>query len=96
MALPLKISVKEWIKALCSLQHCHGSLISKRLQMLIELKKHEETSISKINLSKITGINPNSIVSWRKIYLNDGIQSLLVHNQGKGLKRSVVNAEEQE
>ena len=46
MALPLDIIVKETIKELRALQR----MIGKRLLMLIEIKKHEETGMSKREL----------------------------------------------
>jgi transposase len=61
--------------------------------MLIEIKKHEEAGISKRDLSKITGINHNSIVKWRNQYNKNGIQSLLTHGR-VGFKKSVVSKEE--
>jgi transposase-like protein len=94
MALPLQIRVKETINELRSLQRKNGELIGKRLLMLIEIKKHSKTGISKRELSKITGINHNSIVKWRKQYNKDVIQSLLTHGRVGGFKKSVVSKEE--
>jgi transposase len=94
MALPLKITVAETIKELRILQRKSGELIGKRLLMLIEIKKHEETGISKRELSKITGINHNSIVKWRKLYNEQGIAPLLKHGRVGGFKKSVVTEEE--
>ncbi len=93
MAHPLHLPVKESIKELRSLQRQKGELISKRIQMLIEIKKHEKTGISKRDLSAITGINHNSIVKWRKMYLKEGLAVLLKHGR-KGFKPSQVTAEE--
>ena len=93
MALPLKITVKESIKELRELQRKNGELISKRLLVLIEFKKHEKTGISKRDLSKITGINHNSINKWRNIYNEFGIAPLLSHGR-IGFKISTVTNEE--
>ena len=93
MTLPLVITVKETIKELRSLQRKNGELIGKRMLMLIEIKKHQDTGLSKRDLSKITGINHNSITKWRKIYNTDGIDSLLVHGRG-GFKISLITPEE--
>ena len=43
MARPLQITVKETIQELRSLQRKNGELVSKRLLMLIEIKRHEKT-----------------------------------------------------
>lgn len=58
------------------------------------VKKHEKTGISKRDLSKLTGVNHNSIVKWRKLYMDQGIESLLVHGRVGGFKKSVVSLEE--
>lgn len=95
MALPFQITVKESIQELRTLQRKYGELIKKRLQVLIEIKKHQSSGgISKRALSEITGINHNSIVTWRKQYVTDGIESLLVHGRVGGFKKSVVTKEE--
>lgn len=94
MALPLTITVKETIKELRHLQRGASDLIRKRMLMLIEIKKHEKTGISKRNLSILTGINHNSIVKWRKMYNASGISPLLQHGRKGGFKKSVVTQEE--
>jgi hypothetical protein len=95
MAYPLEIKIKESIKELRALQREQGELISKRLQVLIEIRRHEKTGISKRDLSDLTGVNHNSIVKWRKMYLNGGIASLLKHGR-IGFKPSVLSPEEHE
>ena len=94
MALPFQITVKQTIPELRKLQRTTGALISKRLLMLIEIKKHEKKGISKRELSRITGINHNSIVKWRKLYNLSGIEPLLKHGRVGGFKKSVVSKEE--
>ena len=58
------------------------------------IKKHEKKGISKRELSRITGINHNSIVKWRQIYKLSGIEPLLKHGRVGGFKKSVVTKEE--
>ena len=94
MALPLQITVTQTISELRKLQRNSGELINKRLLMLLEIKKHEKTGISKRELSRITGINHNSIVKWRKQYNLSGIEPLLKHGRVGGFKKSVVSKEE--
>ena len=94
MAHPFQITVKQTVAELRKLQRTCGELISKRLLMLIEIKKHEKTGISKRELSRITGINHNSIVKWRKLYTVSGIEPLLKHGRVGGFKKSVVSKEE--
>lgn len=94
MSLPLSIHIKESINDLRRLQRKHGELIGKRLQVLIEIKRHESKGgISKRELSKITGVNHNSIVKWRKQYLEHGLDILLKHGR-KGFKPSIITQEE--
>lgn len=94
MALPLKITVKESLIELRQLQRKQSELIRKRIQMLIEIKKHELTGISKRDLSSVTGINHNSITAWRRVYLTKGIAPLLKHGRVGGFKKSVISKEE--
>lgn len=93
MSYPLTLTVKESISALRTLQRQHGELIGKRLQVLIVIKQHEKTGISKRNLSALTGFNHNSIVKWRQMYLQGGIALLLKHGR-TGFKPSIVSTEE--
>lgn len=93
MANPFQITITETINELRSLQRKYGELVGKRLLMLIEIKKHEKTGISKRALSEITGINHNSIIKWRNQYNKEGISPLLTHGRVGGFKKSVVSKE---
>jgi len=93
MAKPIQIRIKESIKDLKALQRKKGEIVSKRMRVLIELKKHEKTGISKRDLSDITGINHNSINKWRRMYIAGGLAPLLVHGR-IGFKKSLINAKE--
>ena len=94
MALPFQMTVKETTRELRRLQRTNGNLTAKRLLMLTEIKKHEKTGISKRELSRITGINHNSIVKWRNLYALSGIEPLLKHDRAGGFKKSVISKEE--
>jgi transposase len=96
MAHPLSITIKESIPELRALQRKQGELIKKRIQVLIEIKRHQKEGISKRALSDITGVNHNSIVKWRKMYLDGGINAMLKHGRIGGFKPSVISAEEHE
>lgn len=93
MSHPLQITVKETLNELRALQRKQGSLVGKRLLMLIEIKKAAEKNLSKRELSRITGINHNSIVKWRNLYNTFGIESLLTHGRKGGFKKSVFSKE---
>lgn len=90
MAIPIQLTIKESIKELKALQRGQGELLSKRIRVLIELKKHEKMGISKRDLADITGINHNSITKWRKMYIAGGVSALLVHGR-VGFKKSLFN-----
>lgn len=94
MALPFKIIISETVEQLRALQRKNGELINKRLRVLIEIKKHEKTGISKRLLSEITGVNHNSIVKWRQTYNEFGIAPLLTHGRIGGFKKSVFSNED--
>ncbi len=94
MASPLQITVKESLIELKDLTRKNGELIGKRLLMLIEIKKHELTGISKRDLAQITGINHNSIIKWRRVYNISGIEPLLKHGRVGGFKKSVISKEQ--
>jgi transposase len=93
MAKPIVLEIKETIAALKKLQREHSPLIAKRLTVLIELKRHEKTGISKRDLSDLTGINHNTVLKWRKLYMDNGIAPFLVHGR-VGFKKSIVTEKE--
>ncbi len=92
MSLPKAIHIKESLSELKALQRSSGELISKRLRILIEFKKHEKTGISKRAVSEATGINHNSVTKWRNIYLKDGIDAILKHGR-VGFKQALIDSE---
>ncbi len=49
MAHPLQITVTQTIPELRKLQRTCGELISKRLLLVIEIKRHEKTGFQKIS-----------------------------------------------
>lgn len=90
MAKPKIIQVKESVKELRGMQKSRPLLIIKRLNMLIELKKSGNDGISKRDLAKLIGVDPNSVQKWRTLYLKSGISGIVTH--GKiGFKPSVFN-----
>ena len=93
MALPKKIQVKESSKEIKKLQKGKPVTIIKRLNMLLELKKHEGAGVSKRDLAKIVGVDPNSVQSWRALYIKGGITSLIKHNK-TGFKPSIIKPKE--
>lgn len=54
------------------------------------MKQNEKEGISKREVAKLAGVDPNSVQNWRTLYLNAGIDGLLKH-QKTGFKPSVFN-----
>jgi len=93
MALPKYIKVKETMAELKAFLKKASPLIAPRIRTLIEIKKNESTGISKIALALLVGADPNSIQTWRTLYLNKGIEGLLRHNK-TGFRPSVFTKDE--
>lgn len=89
------IHIKESSKELKLLQKHQPLTIIKRLNMLIELKKNGATGLSKRQLAKLIGVDPNSIQKWRTIYTNEGIKGIISHGR-IGFKPSLITKEEHE
>jgi hypothetical protein len=87
------IHVKETSKELKQLQKNQPLTIVKRLNMLIELKKNGSNGISKRQLAKLIGADPNSIQAWRTIYIKQGIKGIISHGR-IGFKPSLVSKQE--
>ena len=93
MAKAKIIHIKESSKELKHLQKNQSLTIIKRLNMLLELKRNGANGISKRQLSKLIGVDPNSIQKWRTLYLNQGITGIITHGR-IGFKPSVITKEE--
>lgn len=87
------IHIKESSKELKQLQKNQPLTIIKRLNMLIELKKNGVQGISKRQLAKLIGVDPNSIQNWRTLYINKGIKGIISHGR-IGFKPSLITKEE--
>lgn len=93
MAAPKIIKVKESNAELKAFLKKSSNLIVPRLRMLIELKNHEETGISKRDLSVLVGVNHNSIQTWRTMYEQGGLTYLCSHRK-TGFRPSVFTKDE--
>ena len=88
-----QIHIKESVKELSQLRKNSSDTINKRLLMLLAIKKAENYSISKRDLAKLIGVDPNSITSWKKLYEQQGISGIM--SDGRiGFKPSVISAQE--
>ena len=91
MSAPKQINIKESIEYLRKLLKSSNYMISNRIKVIIELKKHEDTGISKREVSEIVGVNHNSVQKWRTMYINGGITAIL-HSTKKDGRPSVITA----
>ena len=88
MANALSITVKESLKELRLLLKKSAAHHSSKIRMLIEIKE-SDVALSKIELAKRVGVDPNSTQTWRTKYKKDGIAGLL--KDGRiGFKPSVI------
>lgn len=93
MSAPKIITVKESLKEIKVMLKKAKPLIAPRLRMLIEIKKHESTGISKRDLADLLGVNHNSIQTWRTMYYNGGIEALTTHKR-VGFKKPIFTKEQ--
>ena len=90
MAHAKTLVIKETEKEIKNLLKQSIPFIGQRLRVLLILKQNEKKGISKREVAKLAGVNPNSVQNWRTLYLNAGIDGLLKH-QKTGFKPSVFN-----
>lgn len=93
MALPKIVVIKESEKEIKNLLKKSIPFIAQRLRVLLILKQNEKTGISKREVAKLAGVDPNSVQKWRTLYEDKGIEGLVKH-QKTGFKPSVFSAEE--
>lgn len=86
-----KIVIKETEKEIKKLLKESSPFIGQRLRVLLILKQNQEIGISKREVAKLAGVDPNSVQRWRTLYINTGIQGLMKH-QKTGFKPSVFNS----
>ena len=87
------IIINESLKELVQFKKSCSNTKTKRLLMLIELKKEKGNAISKRDLAKRIGVDPNSITTWKRLYEQNGIEGIM--SDGRiGFKSSLVSVEE--
>ena len=85
------LTIKETEKEIKKLIKQSIPFIGQRLRVLLILKQHEKTGISKREVAKLAMVDPNSVHKWRTLYINQGIEGLVKHHK-TGFKPSVFNA----
>lgn len=86
------LTVSESIKELSGLRKGSSDTQNKRLSMLIEIRREKDIAITKRDLAKRIGVDPNSITAWKKLYEQAGITALMADGR-IGFKPSLVTAE---
>jgi hypothetical protein len=61
MAAPKIIIVSESLQKLKQILKSTSAFLAPRVRMLIELKKHQSSGISKRDLAELIGVNHNSV-----------------------------------
>ena len=79
--------VKETLQSLKQTLKDQPGHLQVRIEMLILIK--ESKAQTKLLLAEALGVNPNSILAWRKKYVQRGLSGLLEYNRG-GQKPSLI------
>ena len=80
MAKAKEIIIQESVEELQKyLRKASCQTIKKRIKMLIVIKKRAPEMLSKNELAKLCKCNHNSINSWRRFYLNGGMDAIMQH-----------------
>ena len=95
MAAPKTFPIKESEKEIRGLMRKSIPMVAKRLQVLLIFKRHEKEGISKRQVAEQTGVNHNSIQSWRSDYIRGGIKLLMAHEK-RGYKPSVITVQQEQ
>ncbi len=93
MAHAKVIIINETEKEIKSLLKKSTPFIAQRLRLLLILKQHEATGISKREVSILAGVCSGSAQKWRTLYIREGIVGLMKHNK-IGFKPSVFTSED--
>lgn len=94
MSYSKNFPIKETITEIKLLQRKATPIVSKRLSVLLAFKRHELEGISKRSLAVETGFDPNSIQSWRNLYIKGGIEALMAHNN-RGYKPNQISSSQE-
>lgn len=85
--------IKETEKEIKNLLKNSIPFIGQRLRVLLIFKQNEQSGISKRDVAKLAGVDPNSVQNWRNLYLRTGIEGLMQH-QKTGFKPSIFTIAE--
>lgn len=95
MSAPKTFKIKESESEIKKFAKKSNSMLAKRLQALLVFKRNEASGISKRVVADEIGVNHNSIQTWRKLYIEGGLEKLLSHSN-IGYKPSKINYEQEQ
>lgn len=93
MAAAIFIPVTESISELKKLMKDSIPMISTRIRVILEMKRAGNQAISKRTLAEKSGVDPNSVQKWRKMYEKGGVKLVCTHNK-TGFKPSKITNDE--
>ena len=70
-------------------------MLATRLHALLVFKCNEESGISRRQVADKIGVDPNSVQTWRTLYIDGGLKKLLSHSN-IGYKPSKINYEQEQ
>lgn len=95
MSAPKTFKIKESEGELKKLMKSSHPMIAKRLHALLVFKPYQDSGISKRVVADEIGVNHNSIQTWRTLYIEGGIRSLMSHSN-IGYKPNLINNEQEQ
>jgi transposase len=94
MSSPTAFKIKESLKELKKMRKSAHPMLAKRIQAMIVFKNYEDTGISRRRAAEEVGVDPNSIHTWRNLYITGGLDMLLSHSN-IGYKPNIVSADQE-
>lgn len=95
MSEPKSFTIKESEAELKKLIKASNSMIAKRLVVLLVFKRNQDKGVSKRLVADETGVNHNSVQTWRSLYISGGIKMLMSHSN-TGYKPSKITQEQEQ
>jgi transposase len=95
MSAPKTFKIIESESEIKKLARKSTPMLAKRLHALLAFKRNEASGISKRQVADEIGVDPNSVQTWRSLYIEGGIKKLLTHSN-IGYKPSIINGEQEQ
>jgi transposase len=95
MSAPKTFKIIESESEIKKLTKKSTPMLAKRLHALLAFKRNEASGISKRQVADEIGVDPNSVQTWRSLYIEGGINKLLSHSN-TGYKPCKINDEQEQ